>query len=61
MSPNRCPIGVWITTIYLFVLLALGVFYLVLAIDAANAGIGDLKNVGESHVDVDKYSSEWGM
>ena len=31
------------------------------AIDAANAGIGDLKNVGESHVDVDKYSSEWGM
>jgi hypothetical protein len=39
MSPNRRPIGVWITTIYLFVLLALGVFYLVLAIDAANAQI----------------------
>jgi hypothetical protein len=31
------------------------------AIDAANAGIGDLRSVGEGHVDVERYSSEWGM
>jgi hypothetical protein len=31
------------------------------AIDAANAGIGNLKNVGKDHVDLEKYSSSWGM
>jgi isopentenyl diphosphate isomerase/L-lactate dehydrogenase-like FMN-dependent dehydrogenase len=31
------------------------------AIDAANAGIGDLKNVGKGHVDLEDYSHSWGM
>ena len=31
------------------------------AIDAANAGVGDLRDVGEGRVDVERYSSEWGM
>ena len=31
------------------------------AIDAANAGISDLRNVSESRVDLESYSSNWGM
>jgi isopentenyl diphosphate isomerase/L-lactate dehydrogenase-like FMN-dependent dehydrogenase len=31
------------------------------AIDAANAGIGNLKDISQSHVDVANYSSNWGM
>jgi isopentenyl diphosphate isomerase/L-lactate dehydrogenase-like FMN-dependent dehydrogenase len=31
------------------------------AIDAANAGISDLRNISQAHVDLDNYSRNWGM
>lgn len=47
MKSNGRPIGVWLATAYLFVLFALGVLYLVAAID-----VGDVRFILQSAVGV---------